>query len=239
VGFIHGVMNTDNMSISGETIDYGPCAFMNAYEPKTVFSSIDRAGRYRFENQPVIGGWNLSVLAGALLPLIDSDEEKAVEKATELLEEYLPAYERAYDAMLCKKLGLNTATKEGKTLANALLRIMEQQRLDYTNTFASLGFADNASFLFLDDTLKAWHAQWEHAVGDTASAQVRMRSCNPLVIPRNHLVEEVLAEAEMGNAVPFFALLDALKTPYKGYENAQLQRVPSGVDVGYKTFCGT
>lgn len=239
VGFIHGVMNTDNMSISGETIDYGPCAFMNAYHPKTVFSSIDRAGRYRFENQPVIGGWNLSVLAGALLPLIDSDEEKAVEKATELLEEYLPAYERAYDAMLCKKLGLETANKEGKTLANALLRIMEQQRLDYTNTFASLGFADNASFLFLDDTLKAWHAQWEHAVGDTASAQVRMRSCNPLVIPRNHLVEEVLAEAEMGNAVPFFALLDALKTPYKGYENAQLQRVPSGVDVGYKTFCGT
>ncbi|MBE0496322.1 MAG: YdiU family protein [Campylobacterales bacterium] len=239
VGFIHGVMNTDNMSISGETIDYGPCAFMNAYEPKTVFSSIDRTGRYRFEHQPVIGGWNLSVLAGALLPLIDSDEDKAVEKATAVLEEFMPLYEQKYDAMLCKKLGLKTVDKESKALANTLLGIMEQKKLDYTNTFASLGFADKERFVSLDDALKEWHVQWEHTVGDTASAKARMRSCNPLVIPRNHLVEEALVKAQEGNKEPFFALLDALKTPYEGYENAQLPRVPDGVDVGYKTFCGT
>ncbi|MBN2964013.1 YdiU family protein [Sulfurospirillum sp. T05] len=239
VGFIHGVMNTDNMSISGETIDYGPCAFMNAYNPKTVFSSIDRMGRYRFENQPVIGGWNLSVLAGALLPLIDSDEDKAVEKATAALEEFVPLYEQKYDAMLCKKLGLERVDKEGKALANALLGIMQQKGLDYTNTFASLGFADKEHFVSLDDALKAWHAQWEHTVGDTASAKACMRSCNPLVIPRNHLVEEALVEAEAGNKKPFFTLLHALKTPYEGYENAQLQTIPYGVDVGYKTFCGT
>ena len=239
VGFFHGVMNTDNMSIGGETIDYGPCAFMNAYDPKTVFSSIDRMGRYRFENQPVIGGWNLSVLAGALLPLIDSDEEKAVEKATAVLEEFMPLYEQKYDAMLCKKLGLERVDKEGKALANALLGIMQQKGLDYTNTFASLGFADKEHFISLDDALTTWHTQWEHTVGDTASAKEMMRSCNPLVIPRNHLVEEALLEAEAGNKKPFFTLLDALKTPYEGYENAQLQTIPYGVDVGYKTFCGT
>jgi uncharacterized protein YdiU (UPF0061 family) len=239
VGFIHGVMNTDNMSISGETIDYGPCAFMNDYDPKTVFSSIDRAGRYRFENQPIIGRWNLSVLAGALLPLIDSDETKAVEKATAVLEEYLPLYEQRFEAMMCKKLGLKAADAESKALVEALLGIMQEKQLDYTNTFARLGFEDKTHFLSMDDAFKAWHTKWEHAVGDTSKAKAAMHPYNPLVIPRNHLVEEVLQEAEAGNAKPFFALHEALKTPYKGYAVTALQSVPYGVDEGYKTFCGT
>ena len=239
VGFIHGVMNTDNMSISGETIDFGPCAFMNAYHPKTVFSSIDRSGRYHYANQPIIARWNLSVLAGALLPLIDNNEEKAVEKATEILDAFIPLYEQKYDAMMCKKLGLKTVSKEGKALASTLLGIMQEKRLDYTNTFASLGFVDKERFICLDEALKTWHAQWAHTVGDTASAQELMRSCNPLVIPRNHLVEEALTKAQEGDTVPFFALLDTLKTPYEGYANEELQAIPDGIDVGYRTFCGT
>jgi len=239
VGFIHGVMNTDNMSISGETIDYGPCAFMNAYNPKTVFSSIDRTGRYRFENQPIIGGWNLSILANALLPLIDSDEIKAVEKATVVLEAYLPLYEQAYEAMMCKKIGLETVEKEGKALFHALLGIMKNHALDYTNTFARLGFEDKESFLSLHGALKEWHAEWENVVGDTQKAREILRPYNPLVIPRNHWVEEALLHAEEGNTDTFFTLLNTLKTPYDANLNKELLELPKGFDAGYKTFCGT
>jgi len=239
VGFIHGVMNTDNMSISGETIDYGPCAFMNSYNPKTLFSSIDRMGRYRFENQPIIGGWNLSVLAGALLPLIDKDEEKATQEASALLEDYMPLYEQKYNAMMCKKIGFETTHNEAKKLFEDLLNIMERKGLDYTNTFASLGLEDNSSFLSMDESLKDWHTRWEQTLGETKKAKQIMRSCNPMVIPRNHLVEEALLEAEDGNTDPFYTLLERLKSPYKGHAKSELQTVPVGFDIRYKTYCGT
>lgn len=238
VGFIHGVMNTDNMSISCETIDYGPCAFMNTYDPKTVFSSIDKRGRYCFENQPLIGGWNLSVLAEALLPLIDSDTAKAVEKASAVLERFMPLYEQAYDAMMGKKLGLETLQEGDKELVTSLLELMYKQKLDYTNTFARLGFEDKESFLSMgDNALKEWYKKWEDRVEDSDKAKALMHAYNPLIIPRNHLVEEALNEAQEGNKERFFQLLKALKTPYD--LNKALQSVPQRDDGGYKTFCGT
>lgn len=237
VGFIHGVMNTDNMSISCETIDYGPCAFMNVYDPKTVFSSIDKRGRYCFGNQPFIGRWNLSVLADALLPLIDDDPDKAIEMASEVLEEYIPLYEQTYDAMMGKKLGLETVEKEDKELFLALLELMHTQGLDYTNTFALLGLEDHAPFIASGNGLKEWYVRWEKRVDDTTKAKALMRSYNPRVIPRNHLVEEVLLACQEGNAKPFYTLLEMLKTPYDS--DKALQSIPCGFDERYKTFCGT
>lgn len=237
VGFIHGVMNTDNMSISCETIDFGPCAFMNAYDPQTVFSSIDKRGRYCFENQPLIGSWNLSVLADALLPLIDNDRASAIEKASEVLERFSSLYEQKYDAMMCKKLGLEKVEKEDKELFVSLLDIMYKKRLDYTNTFAQLGFEDNESFIALGDELKEWYTKWQNRVEDSNKVKALMNSYNPLVIPRNHLVEEALLEAQEGNTEKFYTLLSELKTPYDS--NKVLQSVPNGFDGGYKTFCGT
>jgi len=237
VGFIHGVMNTDNMSLSCETIDFGPCAFMNAYDPKTVFSSIDKRGRYCFENQPWIARWNLSVLAEALLPLIDKERDKAVEKATDVLERFSSLYEQKYTAMMCHKLGLERVEKEDKELFVSLLNRMHKKRLDYTNTFAQLASEDNEPFLSLGDELNEWYTQWQHRVTEPAKAKALMRLYNPRVIARNHLVEEALLEAQEGNIEKFYTLLEALKTPYDS--NKALQSVPNGFDGGYKTFCGT
>ena len=237
VGFIHGVMNTDNMSISCETIDFGPCAFMNIYNPKTVFSSIDKRGRYCFENQPWIARWNLSVLAETLLPLIDKERDNAIEKASAILERFTPLYEQKYTAMMCQKLGLERVETKDKDLIISLLDIMHKKKLDYTNTFALLGFEDNKPFLSLGDELKEWYAHWQSRVGDSNKAKALMRPYNPRIIPRNHLVEEALLEAQEGNTEKFYALLHELKTPYNS--NKALQDVPNGFDGEYKTFCGT
>ena len=210
---------------------------MNVYDPKTVFSSIDKRGRYCFGNQPFIGRWNLSVLADALLPLIDDDPDKAIEMASEVLEEYIPLYEQTYDAMMGKKLGLETVEKEDKELFLALLELMHTQGLDYTNTFALLGLEDHAPFIASGNGLKEWYVRWEKRVDDTTKAKALMRSYNPRVIPRNHLVEEVLLACQEGNAKPFYTLLEMLKTPYDS--DKALQSIPCGFDERYKTFCGT
>jgi uncharacterized protein YdiU (UPF0061 family) len=210
---------------------------MNAYDPKTVFSSIDKRGRYCFENQPWIARWNLSVLAEAFLPLIDKERDKAVEKAKDVLERFSSLYEQKYTAMICQKLGLEKVKKEDKELFVSLLNIMHKKRLDYTNTFAQLGSEDNEPFLSLGDELNEWYTQWQNRVTEPTKAKALMRLYNPRVIPRNHLVEEALLEAQEGNSEKFYTLLKELKTPYDSH-NA-LQSVPNGFDGGYKTFCGT
>ena len=225
VGFIHGVMNTDNMTISGETIDYGPGAFMDAFDPATVFSSIDTQGRYAYGNQPVIGEWNLARLAEALLPAIHDDEEQAVAEATELLRTYRPHYVDAWGDLMRAKLGLAEPDLE---LANDLLALMHKEKVDHTGLYRALA-AGTARDLFVDrDAFDAWHRRWQAQGPDTAA----MDRANPIYIPRNHVVEEALAS---GDVQP---LLDAVTRPFD--ERPGLERFAEpGTDEGYRTFCGT
>jgi len=240
VGFIHGVMNTDNMSVSCESIDFGPCAFMNSYNPDTVFSSIDREGRYRYINQPKIAKWNLSVLADALLPLIDSDKDRARETAGVVIDSFDGLFRDRYNKMMCKKIGLDSATKEGVLLVSELLFIMEQGKLDYTNTFARLSFNENKQFLSMDVRLKDWYAKWRETIENEYEAKDIMRANNPIVIPRNHLVDEVLELCRSGRSEKFFDLLRELKNPYVyDTQEERIEIVPPLFDEGFKTFCGT
>ena len=201
VGFIHGVMNTDNMAISGETIDYGPCAFMNAYHPDTVFSSIDHAGRYAYGNQPAIAQWNLARFAETLLPLIDSDQEKAVAIALEVLGEYPALFEQYWLAGMRKKLGLQTAEAGDVELIQSLLDWMQKSDADFTNTFRDLSSGEPpAGDRYQDPEFLAWYSRWQLRLSrdgpPNTSAFALMRSVNPAVIPRNHRVEEALSAAE-------------------------------------------
>jgi len=244
VGFIHGVMNTDNMSISGETIDYGPCAFMNTYNPKTVYSSIDRNGRYAFGNQPTIAHWNLTVFASTLLPLISDDKEKAIQLAKDILNKFPHEYSKKWYQMMFKKLGITKPLKEDKVLVDTLLQLMDESKADYTNTFAALSLNkvsnDN---LFTSSQFNDWRQQWENRTNHT-DKQIEtlklMQSQNPLVIPRNHLVESALEDAIQGNKSQFNELLKLISKPYD-YKtpHKSLQTIPSGFDERYKTFCGT
>jgi uncharacterized protein YdiU (UPF0061 family) len=244
VGFIHGVMNTDNMSIPGETIDYGPCAFMNAYNPKTVFSSIDRGGRYAFGNQPNIALWNVSVLAGTLLPFIHEDEEKAVAMAKELLETYEAVYKSRWNTMMFKKIGIVNPKESDLEILNQLLDLLNKYQPDYTMFFIQLEteeFGDEP--IFAGSDFKEWHGQWKTRIrkGQTEEdTHTLMQSANPSVIARNHLVEEALSDAVKGNLNTFHNLLNTLKNPYKrGQENLKTQLAPAGFDAQYQTFCGT
>ena len=201
VGFIHGVMNTDNMAISGETIDYGPCAFMNAYRPDTVFSSIDHAGRYAYGNQPAIAQWNLARFAETLLPLLDSDQEKAIAIASEVLGEYPALFERYWLAGMRKKLGLQTAEAGDVELIRSLLDWMQKSRADFTNTFRDLSSEEPpAGDRYRDPDFQAWYSRWQLRLSrdgrPNTSAYAAMRTVNPAVIPRNHRVEEALSAAE-------------------------------------------
>jgi len=245
VGFVHGVLNTDNVAVSGETIDYGPCAFLNAYDPATVFSSIDAGGRYAYGNQPAVTQWNLARLAEALLPLIDPDERKAVAAVTEVLEEFPARYEGYWVAGARRKLGLQTDEAGDAGLAQALLDWMHQTRADFTNTFRALSATDPpAGGPFDDPDFRAWHARWRERLGRDgrpgASADALMRSANPAVIPRNHRVEEALAAAEeRDDLAPLHRLLAALASPYEASADQTDYRDPPADDRGYKTFCGT
>lgn len=245
VGFIHGVMNTDNMAVSGETIDYGPCAFMDAYDPATVFSSIDRHGRYAYGNQPAIAQWNLGRLAETLLPLIDVEEKRAVERATESLRGFLQQYREHWLKGMRRKLGLFGAEEEDEGLIESLLSWMQKTKADFTNTFAELAVelpADCAQRG--DDEFMRWHARWrERQERQRESAeqadQLRRESC-PAFIPRNHLVEAALAEAERGDLSVMERLLDVLSKPYDHARNAPDYRRPASEGgAGYRTFCGT
>ncbi|MCB2101591.1 MAG: YdiU family protein [Rhodobacterales bacterium] len=256
VGFIHGVMNTDNMSIAGETIDFGPCAFMDTFHPGQVFSSIDHMGRYAFANQPKIGQWNLSCLASALLPLIDENEDAAVEAAQDRLNAYGPRFDAAWTAALLAKVGLAGRRDGDADLAVALLNRMAEGKADFTLAFRRLcdlpDHADNdgavdQSFtsLFTDPVAAdAWLADWRarlaHEDRTEADRQAAMRAVNPAYIPRNHRVEEVIQAALEEDLAPFETLLAVLARPYEDQpENAAYQAPPRPEEVVRATFCGT
>ena len=244
VGFIHGVMNTDNMTISGETIDYGPCAFMDTYDPKTVFSSIDKVGRYAYCNQPAITKWNLSRFAECLIPLIDENEDKAVKSATELIETFGKKYEEKWLKMMRNKLGLLGEDNKDKFLIVDLLTWMHQNKVDYTNTFCHLmNLKDYDDDSYKDNNFQNWKKNWLERLklnNNTLENYTKlMRSVNPLVIPRNHIIENTLEKANDSNLEPFNELLEILKAPYNLQENISdyLKMDTSLKD--YKTFCGT
>jgi uncharacterized protein YdiU (UPF0061 family) len=245
VGFIHGVMNTDNMTISGETIDYGPCAFMDAYDPNTVFSSIDQMGRYAYANQPVIAQWNIARLAEALLPLIDADMDKAVDKAEKAVNRFPALYKTKWLAMMRAKLGLFGTQDGDEKLISDLLGWMQHNHADWTNTFRDLSMREKPAGQPYDTKpFTAWYERWQARLGQNTkplkSSLCLMKNTNPAIIPRNHKVEEALEAATAGNLQPFHDLLAALKEPYK--DSAALtpyQSPPSPSQRVYQTFCGT
>ena len=244
IGFIHGVMNTDNMSISGETIDYGPCAFMDVYDPKTVFSSIDQLGRYAYCNQPNITKWNLARFAECLIPLIHNDQNKAIELATELINEFEKKYEKKWLQMMRNKLGLIGDEEKDKYLILDLLTWMHQKKLDYTNTFCHLMDIEiNKDKNFDDNEFQEWKKRWQERLLTNNNSPKKylklMRSVNPLVIPRNNKVEEVLNEANKDNIKPLNKLLDILNRPYTEHEDLIKYQAPSVSNDKYQTFCGT
>ncbi|HEX8867160.1 MAG TPA: YdiU family protein [Lentzea sp.] len=240
VGFIHGVMNTDNMTISGETIDYGPCAFMEAYDPATVYSSIDHRGRYAYGNQPIIAQWNLARLAEALLPLFSDDEDEAVKLALEVLGTFDEHFEQAWIGGMQAKLGVSA---DVKPLLTDLLTLMHENHVDFTTFFwklsaAARGDAEPARSLFLDLAgIDAWIARWLPLNPD-ADAMDRV---NPVYVPRNHLVEEALAAGADGDLGPLRRLVDAVTSPYGERPGLEHYATPAPQDftTHYQTFCGT
>lgn len=246
VGFIHGVMNTDNMSISGETIDYGPCAFMNTYDPKTVFSSIDRQGRYAFGNQPAIAQWNLACLANSILPLIDSDSSKAIELARGVLDQFADLFDTKYWNMMGLKIGIDNLGEPDRILVENLRIWMETNHADYTNTFLALEQDDYESdSLYLHKDFQAWKIGWKNRLQelglDWKIVQSRLKENNPSVIPRNHKVEEALLAASKDNDMkPFHEILKVLANPYSRENRKTSYHDPNlKGDKNYKTFCGT
>ena len=247
VGFIHGVMNTDNMSICGETIDYGPCAFMNSYDPATVFSSIDKSGRYAFGNQAPIAHWNLYRFAETLLPLIHSDEGQAIVVAENLLEQFPTKFLEHWLAGMRRKLGLFNTEPDDLKLVEDLLMYMQKNKADYTNTFRSLGKdAIKEAGIYHDAGFKNWMLEWEarlsRQIETFAQSIDLMDQTNPAIIPRNHLVEEALKKAiDQDNLQPLEKLLAAISKPYRPTEDyTEFMQAPEvGFDTSYKTFCGT
>jgi uncharacterized protein YdiU (UPF0061 family) len=245
VGFIHGVMNTDNMTISGETIDYGPCAFMEAFDPATVYSSIDDRGRYAYGNQPVVAEWNLARLAEALLPLVSDDQEQAVNLAVEALGRFRGQYSDAWSAGMRTKLGLPEGLDDAvvNPLVDELVALLQASHVDHTSFFRHLGAAargdgEPARGLFLDlAAFDAWAERWR-ALDPDADAMDR---ANPVYIPRNHLVEEALTAATAGDLAPFERLLDVVGSPFEARPGLEryAARAPEDFGATYRTFCGT
>lgn len=238
VGFIHGVMNTDNMTISGETIDYGPCAFMDAYDPSTTFSSIDHGRRYAFGNQPGIARWNLARLAEALLPLIHPEPKEGVALAEEKLGAFAALYAARWTAMMRQKLGLSGEDADDAALIKDLLTWMERRRADYTNTFRLLAADRDGDGIYAEDSFAAWRDRWRGRRGDPETARTVMAKENPVYIPRNHQVEAVLEAAGRGDLGPLHALLNVLAQPYTERASLTAYTEPNPED-NYRTFCGT
>ncbi|MDQ3069957.1 MAG: YdiU family protein [Acidobacteriota bacterium] len=233
VGFIHGVMNTDNMALSGETIDYGPCAFMNAYDPMTVFSSIDRAGRYAYVNQPPIAQWNLTRLAEAMLPLFDADRSRAAEQATKEIERFGDSFETHWLQGMRAKLGLFDEEAEDRVLADDLLDWMHRESADFTNTFKDLSAVTDPAWRQRLQERRSRQPQSPREV------ETLMRRSNPSFIPRNHKVEEAL-DAAMGRDLSVLErLLDVLRSPYDYSRDLPDFSAPPRDPHGYRTFCGT
>ena len=244
VGFIHGVMNTDNMAISGETIDYGPCAFMDQYNPKTVFSSIDKFGRYAYTNQPPITKWNLARFAECLIPLIDKNEETSVKIATDLIDNFQNIYEEKWLNMMRDKLGLFGEDISDKKLINDLFNWMEKNKVDYTNTFCHLMGVKINDNEYKNDNFLEWSNEWKKRSGLNNSSKEKqielMKKTNPIVIPRNHKVEEALTEADKGNLEKINKLIAILKNPYGDQKGIEEYQAPAPIsNKKYQTFCGT
>jgi uncharacterized protein YdiU (UPF0061 family) len=245
VGFIHGVMNTDNMTVSGETIDYGPCAFMDHYHPQTVFSSIDQNGRYSYNNQPRITKWNLARFAECIIPLIDQDEQKAISIATETINNFEKLYEEKWLNMMRDKLGLFGEDRDDKHLIFELLTWMENNKADFTNTFCNLMDIQSIKDpIYQNQEYLNWTAKWKKRLEKNNTEKEKylelMRSVNPIFIPRNHKVEEALKDASENKLETLNQLLEVIKYPYK--DNGILkdyQQPMSNENGDYKTFCGT
>lgn len=253
VGFIHGVMNTDNVSLSGETIDYGPCAFLEHYDPATVFSSIDHRGRYAFGNQPDIALWNLARFAETLLPLIDEDSERAIQLATEAVNSFSGQYDNAWLAMMRAKLGLERVEADDAKLAKGFMEAMHAGQADYTLALRNLADAAESNpeplrsvfrrdLTKLDEWLPRWQNRLVREKRPAAEIAADMRRVNPYVIPRNHLVEEALEAATSNNDfAPFNQMLEVLSDPYTEREAARFYAKPAAPELAasHRTFCGT
>ncbi|MDT8894624.1 YdiU family protein [Halomonas sp. I1] len=252
VGFIHGVMNTDNTAISGETIDYGPCAFMDTFDPRTVYSSIDEQGRYAYVNQPVIIQWNLARFAETLVPLIDSDGERAVERATPIIRDVSERFEARWREVMRAKLGLATEEDGDGELAQALLDAMRTGRADFHLAFRHLADAVESlaeaprlwEIFETTDELETWLPRWHERLGRESVSNdeivTRLNAANPAVVPRNHRVAEAIAAAEQGDFGPFEALLAVITDPYTTPDTeVDYTRPPRDAEKVLRTFCGT
>ncbi|OIQ49469.1 hypothetical protein BerOc1_01394 [Pseudodesulfovibrio hydrargyri] len=247
LGFVHGVMNTDNTAVSGETIDYGPCAFLDHYDPAMVFSSIDHAGRYAFNQQPTVMAWNLACLGGCLLPLLGPDEATARKTGEAVLERFIPAFTEHYRRGLCRKIGL-PADDDSFSLARRLLDLMRDARADFTNTFRALCGAQEAPAAFTGlfaatGEIAAWLDDWLARLDRTGSADAAretMRAANPAFIPRNHRIEAAIRAAEDGDFAPANRLIEVLERPFEDQpEHAEYAAPPLPGERVTHTFCGT
>jgi uncharacterized protein YdiU (UPF0061 family) len=246
VGFIHGVMNTDNITISGETIDYGPCAFMDTYDPATVFSSIDLEGRYAYGNQPYIAAWNLARFAETLLPLLHNNKEKALEIAQSAISDFNDLYHNIWLKGMRAKLGIFDEEPQDEALIKELLSAMHKYKADYTNTFRALTLGKLSDLdLAYTDSFAEWHEKWERRLGrqeeDEASSHKLMKSSNPAIIPRNYRVEEALEAAEKQEDYSRMEkFLKALSKPYAySKDQEEYTKLPEKANCAYQTFCGT
>ena len=245
VGFIHGVLNTDNMSICGETIDYGPCAFMDTYDPKTVFSSIDTEGRYSYQNQVAMVSWNLCRFAETLLPLISDDEDKAIDIAQDCLAKFTDLAISNLILGMCSKIGIFEPDSNDESLLNGLLDMMKKYKEDYTNTFLALTFKDfPKSRMFMTDEFSVWYKKYQDRIKSQGKSKEEvfnlMKNSNPAVRPRNHRVEEALAAAENGDFSVMNNLLKALANPFEhsDFQKEYSKPAPKS-QCDYKTYCGT
>lgn len=245
VGFIHGVMNTDNMAISGETIDYGPCAFMDHYDPKTVFSSIDVGGRYAFNHQPTMAAWNLARLAETLLPLLHEDHDQAIEMAQGVISTFESKYLTYWQEGMGHKLGLHTTQAKDHQLIEGVLVLLEKYALDYTNFFIALTLGDVTTLpCYHEDDFITWYAMWQDRLKEEKASEEavrsRMKKVNPSLIPRNYYVEKALREAEQDDFEAFNALLDAIKDPFAYTETHRAYGDENTFKLSrYTTYCGT
>lgn len=245
IGFIHGVLNTDNMSISGESIDYGPCAFMDIYNPDTVFSSIDAEGRYSYKNQPIMVNWNLCRFAETLLPLLHEDKEKSLELAQEAINIFFNIYSENWLAIMRGKLGIFGQEDIDIKIIEELLGIMEKYKEDYTNTFLALTFDKNKdSDMFQSKEFNEWNKVWKLRLSRQPQSKEMilelMKNSNPAVIPRNHRVEEALEAANNGKYDIMHKLVDAVAKPYHHSKiQEEFSKVPAPSSYKYKTYCGT
>ncbi len=239
VGFIHGVMNTDNTALSGETIDYGPCAFLDIWHPQTVYSSIDRQGRYAYDNQARIIVWNMAQFASALVPLME-DQDRAITEFTEVVHAMPGLIEAEWLRVFGAKIGLATPNEDDRALIDDLLHLMQEAGADFTNTFRALGRPDARATFAGIAGFDAWQDRWQTRLARESGWRARMDAANPAFVPRNHRVEEMISAAVEGDFAPFQRLLDVLSRPYLDQpEAADLTLPPAPHEVVRETFCGT